>query len=414
MKAIRLFLGLFFSVSLTFCFSQQSHQESLRHFNESYDSLRLNDLDAVPMYLDSMYRLYTHGGFEKGQAEVLYKMAELDLQKAQFPSAYDSFMEAQVIYTRIKDDAGLAKTYSGLGTVEGRRGNLLIANELLINALAIYEEIGDDRGRGTTYLRLGVVKERVGDYDSAIESYNKALTFALRTDTNNVITLYNNIGAAHIYKEELDQAIPFFKRALDFAQGPEYESSQALALSNLAVCFKMKGDIKSSREYFSRGVQLAEKHQLKEEKLIFRNNLISLYQEEEPQRAIKDLESVWKEADSLQIYHIAASSASRIIKLHKELGNHTNVIEWMEEANRLSSIIFDEAKNREIRNLQAVHELKKSREDISGLEEKIRLREKADLYFWLVFATLAIGLLVAVWMNIRYQRINAILKIREK
>lgn len=394
--------------------AQRGKLDKVEELSVEYERLRLEGIGSVMPYLDSMYQYFVEAQHSKGQAEVLTRIGETFLQTAQFPPAYDAYNEALQIYLSMDDELDIAKAYSGIGTVEGRRGNMTLANEWLLRALAIYDKHDHVRGLSSTYLKLGVVNVNLLNFDEAIGFYNQALPYALRSDSNDVVTLYNNIGAVYFHQDDLDQAIPYFEKALDFGSDPELESSQLLALSNLGAVYNMKGESKRASDFYLRGIEIAQKHQLREEELMIRHNLLGVYERADLTRAIRDAEEIWRVADSLDLYYVALGAANKLIGYNKRRADDPSVIKWMEEHRRISEIRYDENKTREISNLQSVHELNKSRANVVELQEKIKLREKADLYMWLAILALGIGLLIAFVMNHRIRKINTVLKIREK
>lgn len=417
MRDCVIMLMLFLPYSIFGGQSATPHPDKVDQVEElsiEYERLRLEGIGSVMPYLDSMYQHFVQARHLKGQAEVLTRMGETFLQTAQFPPAFDAYDEALTIYLSLNDELGVAKAYSGKGTVEGRRGNMTLANEWLLTALDIYDRHEHERGLSSTYLKLGVVNVNLLNFEEAIALYNQALTYALRADSNDVVTLYNNIGAVYFHQDEIDQAIYFFEKALDFGSGPALESSQLLTLSNLAAIYNEKEEWELASDFYLRGIDIAQKHQLREEELMIRHNMLGIYEDQDLNRAIHDAEEIWKTADSLDLYYVALGAANKLIDYFKRQGDDSAVIYWMEEHRRISEIRYDENKTREISNLQSVYELNKSRADVKELQEKISLREKANLYMWLAILALGTGLLIAFVMYHRIRKINKTLKIREK
>lgn len=380
---------------------------------KTFDSLRVKNLDAVIPFLDSVYQVFTISRNERGRGVVLLKMGDIYQQKAHFPAAYEAYEEALNIFRTLDDELNAAHAYSGLGTVEGRQGNMTVASEHLVMALEIFERFNHDRGIGGIFIKLGLVNVLLGNYDMGIEYYNKALPFALKTDTHNVITIYNNIGGAYLYQDSVEKSIPFFEKALSFAQGEEFEEAQTLALSNLALTSNKMGNKAEAIRYYDRAITLAKKHQLQEQVLLIKNNKINIFAENNPAQAITELKEVFREADSLKLYSIALAAANQLVDLYKDAGNDKDVIQWLEKKLRVSGVMYDESKAREVAEVQSLYELNKSRASIMELQEKIELREKATLYFWAAISVLVIGLIVAFVMNRRNRQINRTLKVRE-
>lgn len=418
MMKFRVFLGACLAGLVSFStvvIPQRLHAQdaAIQELKDTFNWMRDHDIDRVDGFLDSMYNHFSHPTNERGLAEVWFLLAEIYQQRAQFPAAFDAYEEARLLFETLGSPLDVAKCYSGLGMVEGRRGNMTSATEYLLLALEIYERENDQKGLGKIHLRLGVVHVNLQNYEEAIDQYNQALDYALGNDTNDVITLYINLGSANFFLGEREKAIDFYKQSLDYAEGPEYEATQLLALGNLAAIYAQQGDLLAATDYYEQGIALTQKHQMYEDELLIRLNMTSLYQENDLARSIQQTKNIWKSADSLQLYYIALTAANKLVNYYKRLSDDKQVIHWMEEHRRLSAIRYDESKRTEIANLQSVYELKKSREDIAELREKIMLREKADLYFWLIMLLLALGMGVALYMNYKNRQINKQLRLRE-
>lgn len=382
--------------------------------NKTFDSLRIENLNAVIPYLDSMYQHYSRAGNDRGRGITLLKFGDIHQQKAQFPAAAEAYEEALQIFRALEDELNIAHSFSGLGTVEGRQGNLALANEYMISALEIFEKNQHNMGIGGTYIKLGVINVMLRNYELGIEYYNKALPYALKTDTHNVITIYNNIGGAYLYMDSLEKSIPFFEQALEVATGDEFESAQTLALSNLALTYNRRGDKVQAIRYYERAIELAEKHQMMDQVLLIKNNRIRIFSDDNPVQAKKELAEVFRSADSLKLYSIAIATINQLIDLNKEVGTDQEVIRWLEEKLRVSDIMYDESKAREIAEVQSLYELNKSQEDLAVLREKIIANRKTNLYLATLIMTLLTGLIIVFSLNRRRKRTNAMLKLREK
>lgn len=416
MKQLTFWIALFGLLILGFIppnVQNPAQKGEFDQLNKTFDSLRIKNLDAVIPYLDSVYQQYTLSRNKKGQGLVMLKIGDIRQQKAQFPAAQEAFEEALEIFTGIGDELNVGIAYSGLGTVMGRQGNLTVANDYLISALEIYENHQYDMGIGGIHIKLGVINVMLKNYERGIEHYQKALPYALKTDTHNVITIYNNIGGAYLYMDSLEKSIPFFEQALSFSSGDKFGEAQTLALSNLALTYNKRGDKAQAMRYYERAIELAEKHQMLDHVLLIKTNKIGIFSEDNPVQAKIELADVFHSADSLKLYSIAIAAINQMIDLSKKVGTDKEVIYWLEEKVRVSDIMYDESKTREIAEVQALYELNKSQADIAILNQKISANRKINLYLAALILTLLTGLIIVYLLNRRKNRLNAVLKQRE-
>lgn len=417
MKQIAILMMVFSFLFLGFIPPNPQKENKKGDFEEldkTFDSLKLNNLDTLVPYLDGRYMQYTRTGNKMGKGLVLLKIGEVRLQKAQFPAAIEVYKEALQIFQDLEDEHNIAHAYSGLGTAKGRQGDLTNAAEHLIAALEIFEKIGDDTGTGGVYLKLGVINVMLRNYKRGIEHYQKALTYALNTDTHNVITLYNNIGGAYLYMDSVDKSVPFFEMALAYGDKDKFGEARTLALSNLAYVSDARGDKLQTKKYYDQAIELAEKHQMLDQVLLIKTNRIGMYSEAHPKQAIVELKEVFHTSDSIKLYSVAMAAINQLIELNKGQGAEKEVSHWLEEKLRISSLMYDESKAREIAEVQSQYELNKSRNDILVLNEKINANRKTNFYLGALILTLFTALVIVYRIIRRKKRINTMLKQREE
>ena len=110
------------------------------------------------------------------------------------------------------------------------------------------------------YDMLGRVYYDKGDYDRAIESEQKALTFCLKTlrhDHPDVARSYNNLGRAYSSKGDEDRAIEYYQKTIAIL-GPEHPAV-ARIYDNLGSSHFMKGDYNLAVEYLQKALAIALK-----------------------------------------------------------------------------------------------------------------------------------------------------------
>ena len=129
-------------------------------------------------------------------------------------------------------------------------------------------------GNSKQWLEKGKFLHERGEYDSAIDSFKKALN----SDPNNTDILIR-IGLSYRYKMEYDKAIEWYQKVLDI--NPE----DILALNNIGYAYECKEEFEKAIEMYEKALEIEPGYELA---LI---NLIKLLKERKKfQKAIEILE----------------------------------------------------------------------------------------------------------------------------
>lgn len=423
---ITFFRGIFLLITISVAGIQLS-SGSIYHFQDAKSKNRIEAYqrglkaasqmghERVGIYLDSIYQKFVLDGYEAGQVPVLIELGYYRFDSGQMPLAYEDFERSYQLALKVGDRKNAANALGGMGTIDGSRGNMNRASEHLLKALEIFEEIKDTKGLGGTYLKLGMVNLRLQEYEPALELFERALSYALPGDTANAITIYNNMGAVYLSQDMIDESIEYFNKALEISTNPQYEPAQLLALSNLSTTSERKNNLDQAKSYYDKAIALAQKHGMSEQELVLltNKNRLAVSKNENPQTLIKDIEDVLEQAKAMEFYDIVEIGLGQLITVNKRLNNQSEVIRLMEEKIHNNSILYNQQKTREVRNLQSQYELKKSNADLESLRDKMVLKENADRYIILIFIMLILGLISTLILNSRNKSINKQLKIQK-
>ncbi len=107
----------------------------------------------------------------------------------------------------------------------------------------LIELSNDPEEHGGYYMALGCYMEEVRDYKGAVRFYRQALS--MEPCRNGVwYYIHNNLGYSLIQLENVDEAIPYLRRAI------EIDPRLPNAYKNLALALQAKGDVAEAAEVF--------------------------------------------------------------------------------------------------------------------------------------------------------------------
>jgi len=118
---------------------------------------------------------------------------------------------------------------------------------------------------GSAYYLLGLL-------DQALESLKKAEK--LETRKEDLMYIYNDIGAVLHRKGDLDEALEHYMKSLSIARDLGERRMQAILLSNIGSIYRYKGDTDRALFYYTKSLEL---HESEEDKAATYNNIATLY-----------------------------------------------------------------------------------------------------------------------------------------
>ncbi len=382
---------------------------ALVYYIRANAGISASERDSAIAILDEAYARFGQRGYARGQGRIAQLLAARYLAAAMFPEAERFFVEAARLLEPLDEPQWLADARSGLGTVAGRTHRFEEATALFLNALDSYERIGDERGISSVFLKLGNVHAMLGQNDQAIGYYERALPLAEKLDSINTITLYSNIGG--LYKDDKDyqQAISSFTKAIENAQRYDLERLKVLPLSNMGQTYIEMGNVPRALDCFDEGIVVAEKYGLAEELLTLQYQKASAQAESMPKAALNVLAGIANRADSMALRHIWGWAMETMIDINRKQRNYKAVAELQEQAFRTRDSLTQINQLKEVADLESRHELEKSRETVSLLNERLARKRVENLYIAALLSLAAAGLAITFLFYRKLKSRNRIL-----
>lgn len=180
---------------------------------------------------------------ERTDSEALCEMGRIRSKQGQLEEASKLFQEA---LDKSGDSPGdRAKALRGLGVVEGKLGNYDRALELLERSVSDAMAAVDQKGMLLAQMELGNIFIGRGLYREAISHFSKC---AGGFGPVELASVYVNIGVAHAFLGELDDARTHLTNAVRLAEETGQPRVRAYALSSLAEVLIRTGQLEEAKE----------------------------------------------------------------------------------------------------------------------------------------------------------------------
>lgn len=217
-------------------YEQQNQQQAFTYYQMALDRLTANDPELAAVYKERGWLRILRREWDEGESDLLHALEVLPVDAHQ--------LRADVL------DA-----FSSL-----RRGqsDYVAALEFARRALALREQAGDLMRVGKSFNSLGILYRMMGDFPNAIHAYGEARTICEKLDNQGLIaTALLNIGTAHHFAEELDEAVNYYRQCLTLAEEVGLPLTEVRARANLCEALMDLGREAEARRHWRAGYALS-------------------------------------------------------------------------------------------------------------------------------------------------------------
>jgi tetratricopeptide (TPR) repeat protein len=316
---------------------------------------------------------------QKMTAQIYNNISIIYQDLGKFEQAIENQSFSLQIKEKLKDQTGIANSYSNLGNIYEMKGDYETSLQYNLQALKIREENKDLRGLSISYLNIGNIYNLLGNYKNAIEYYQKSLS--LDTQLNNLRSkalCLNNLGTCYKRLDNLDEALKYFTQALEINEQLKNLPAQADNLSNLGAIYLTKKEYPKSEEYCLRALQIREKLNRPEYICISLINMGDLnYQQAKYDQAIDYANKAYNLAKSKGFKLHIQKSLEVLCKSYYRKNDGIKAFDLQNEYIHYSDSLLNEAKNRQIAELQTKYETEKKEKEIELLNKQQKINALA-------------------------------------
>jgi predicted ATPase/class 3 adenylate cyclase len=167
--------------------------------------------------------------------------------------------EAATLYESLGSRAGHASALRARAEVAALHFQIAEATRLLEEALALFREEGDSLNVGAVLARLGYYAAmQPGDSrDKSMQYLEEALAVFRRLQHRRMLSVVaNSLGAAHLWRGELERAVALFEQRLAFDRQLGRRLGVAAALVNIAFSEMLRGNLERAAALSQEGLDL--------------------------------------------------------------------------------------------------------------------------------------------------------------
>lgn len=165
--------------------------------------------------------------------------------------ALEYYNNALKIYLVVNDEKGLASTYNNLGNVNFFLKNYNEASAFYFKSAQLKEKLNDKKSLSSTFNNLGNVSAALKDFKNAIDYFKKAMDiYKDFGDSAGIVSENINIGNVYFDQNKFNEAIVYNTKAFEIAKKIYYREGLREASYELAICYEEIQNTNKALEFF--------------------------------------------------------------------------------------------------------------------------------------------------------------------
>lgn len=211
---------------------------------------------ALPLYGKSRV-LFRATGEREGWGTALYRMGDIQFDRAQFTEAQASLTEAVSAFAGTREEAMAANK---LGSAYEALGQVSRGEATLERGLAIARHWGDRRRVIGAQTNLGRIYQQEGKLQDALRSFTEALEGARREDSpQDKVKALVGLADCHLDLGNLDSARDTAQEAIRIEKDLRYGRDEAISRRALALAYLRLGNHDVAVQEAKKALRLAQK-----------------------------------------------------------------------------------------------------------------------------------------------------------
>jgi two-component system, NarL family, sensor kinase len=152
----------------------------------------------------------------KLRSDVYDMLGHIELDKGNLPGALAFYLESERTGIANNDIDVTTKAAVNISGIYREQNNLEVAREYIDKAEKDIDKVVSPKVAGSFYNNKGILLEMGNLFDSAIETYNKALAIYISVkDSNRIAVGYNNLGVVYKNKGDYEMALRNYQKVVD-------------------------------------------------------------------------------------------------------------------------------------------------------------------------------------------------------
>ncbi|MCB8928683.1 MAG: tetratricopeptide repeat protein [Ardenticatenaceae bacterium] len=193
-----------------------------------------------------------------------FRLGCILMHEQESSQALASLQKAEQIFTRLEDEAMLAKIYLTQGGILRSLGQYTSARKKLAISLELRREIGNPRMLTIGLNGFGYLLIRMGEFTEAVSLLQESLELERQLGHQaGIVATLINLSLAYDHLEKWEAAESGLAEALDLTRALEDREGEAICLNNLGYAAVKQGFYEKAIPYLQESLRIKQENQAK-------------------------------------------------------------------------------------------------------------------------------------------------------
>lgn len=294
-----------------------------------------------------------------------------------FDKALEHSFEALKIEEQYKLEFLKATTLSSIAEIYKEIGNNNKSLGFYMQALVVYQKLKDSRGMIQTYNAIGISYLLLNSPQKALNYHEKALSLSKRLNSKQLegSTIFY-IAEVLKSEEKYKEAIDYQSKALAIRKTLNDEAGLGASYTSLGEIYSRAGNMEKALSHHVAGIRLKRKLNDKKGLAKSYNEVGTIFiKTEDYNRAIKNLELALQYGVEENAKKQIRESYELLYTCHAAQENYSQALEYKELFSAISEFIYSEESDRKIAEMETRFEIQKKEDEIGLLQKDKEVRD---------------------------------------
>ncbi|MCR9262642.1 MAG: tetratricopeptide repeat protein [Flavobacteriaceae bacterium] len=362
-------------------------------------------------HIDSLYTISQNANLSWGIAMADYQYAVWERQIGNYSKALNHIDGYLNHYRTQKEPFALANGLYQKAIILDNLGDFDKSLGIYYDILKIYEDHDDRFSIATTLNAMGEILKKTGKMSEAMDHYNRALEiFSALNDKTEIANCLFNIGDTFMHQEDYDQALEYLNRALALDQETNSDWGKAFDYEALGKVYGRQKRYAQALEHHNKALALREKLGMRLELSMSYTQIgtinLEMGKPEQAEKSILNAIAIAEEIGARSHLQENYDILSRIYESNKE---YNKALIYKNKFVALKDSLFNEAKSKQIEELQVRFDTEKKQDAIATLQKDAEINQlkiKQQKTLRNIIIGLAVAALLFLWFAFKRYKQN--------
>ncbi|NOR87766.1 MAG: tetratricopeptide repeat protein [Bacteroidales bacterium] len=376
----------------------------LRNIGNSY--YKQGNFDSCVFFVEKSINISVKIDDYQGLISAYNRKAVVHWLTNDFVSSIGSFDTTARYAEMVYDSARTCNCYLMIGACHYNNGAYPKALESYQKALQIAEKSDNKAAQARALNNIASIQDELKNYSLALSYYQQAIDLKIQMgDEKGAMATKENMATVYSKKGDYDHALEQYRSALNFKEKADDQAGISVSLMNIGFAFEKLGKFNNALDYYSRSLKILYKLDDHINIAICLNNIGDIYYAQgKYQQAIDSSQKSLAIGEKLDSKTRVKSSALSLTKSYVERDNYKQAYNYHVLYSVMKDSLFNEKSAKVLQEMETKYQTEKKQQEIEKQDLEIEKKDaEAKTRNILLYAAIG-GLLLVVLIAVQVFR----------